>query len=271
VYATNKLTMNTMGIYSGDTVRICNILSAVTAPDSNIIDGAVSISFNRRADIHLKKNTLLDGRNHNINGDLDTLSAPAVPGLTLGSAEDRAFEMDQTVRIMGKGTIDSVAVGGQMPDRTPWIKQLIELADIKITKRKDLDSYTTLGTAAAPKITYVQDYSGYTNFEKNVTGAGILIVEGDVAFKKNFKFTGLVIVMGDNMTESVKFNEDDSDGIYSTIIGSLMVVGEDNAMRTRLYTSKNTKVLYSKEALAYAMANNPASLIARYEITDWSE
>ena len=110
-----------------------------------------------------------------------------------------------------------------------------------------------LGTTSDPKITYVNGNVGFTD----VSGAGILIINGNVKLSGNFNFYGIVLVYGQSTIET---NMIGNNGIY----GGTIIVGDN----VNVKADGNASFYYSSEAIALAQMNLKSS---RFEIVSWWE
>jgi len=245
--------------FAADTIR--NMLAAVPLEPPEV-NAAVSISFEAKAHIHPGKNTEINGNNHDIYGNLDTASCSALPGVSAGHVDDGKDEEDKTlviddpktIKVKGKGDIEPSFEVAPQPDYSDWVKRLIAMAD-RVYTNKEVSKEDTLGTVEQPQITYI---TGNTHFNKNTSGVGILIVEGNLKTSGDFLFTGLIIVVGDDTRhENVQIEK------QSEIRGALIMSGQ----RTKFHTKGNSKILYSCDALKKGFSN----LVGRYEITNWWE
>src|SRR5207249_3497890 len=96
----------------------------------------------------------------------------------------------------------------------------------------------TYGTPANPQITHLSNTTGVI-LNGNATGAGILVVEGDLTIKGDFNFVGLILVRGQTRVDT------DISG-NATIFGSLWT--ED----LNLIVGGSAIIDYSSDALALA-------------------
>ena len=114
-----------------------------------------------------------------------------------------------------------------------------------------------LGSVSNPTITYFnmkkEDNGGndrQVDFHGNITGAGLLIVEGnDMIFRGNVSWTGIVIVIGNDVGGGVM-------GRGNKEIRGTFVVDEQNTDPVNfneLVLTGNTDVRYSLEAITLAL------------------
>jgi hypothetical protein len=225
------------------------------------ITGALGVSFLSRAKLKLGKDTEIDGNNHDLNGNPDTSSA-AIAGISLGHP-DQLSDLDykpKDVKIKGKGVVDpNVEVQIPQPDYYDWAMQLARRADAVYSNR-DVSHIDTLGTLAHPKVTYIK---GNTKFNEDISGAGILIVEGNLTIKKAFDFAGIVLAVGDNLDkEKVKIGKKAD----TRILGALMVAGRRCDVKTGSFELK-----YSNAAIAKAIELVQSHRRSRYRFSNARE
>jgi hypothetical protein len=207
------------------------------------ITGALGVSFLSRAKMKLGKDTDIDGNNHDLSGNPDASSA-AIAGISLGHPDQLAdlnYKL-KDVKIKGKGIVEpNIDVQIPQPDYYDWAMQLARRADAVYSGR-DVSRVDTLGTLTQPKITYIK---GNTRFNEDVTGAGILIVEGNLTIKKSFDFAGIVLAVGNDMeSEKVKIGKKSD----TRILGALMVAGRKCNIKTGSFD-----LWYSNAAVAKAV------------------
>ncbi|MGE5364424.1 MAG: hypothetical protein ACM3SM_09855 [Bacteroidota bacterium] len=206
-------------------------------------------------DLHLNGNVDINGNDHRLDGSPGT--GAAVPGIGVDSPADSAFVVNDlstkiSKTIKGAGAVPSVRT---IPDNTDWLaltKDLIFSADI-VLSTGTYSGGQTFGTIAQPKITYVNGNVDFTQ----ASGAGIMIVNGDMKLSGNFNFYGIIIAYGQS---SIRTQTIGNNGIY----GGTIIVGDDVAIDSQ----GNSLFYYSTEAINLAKANLKSS---RFEILNWWE
>ena len=205
----------------------------------------------------------VDGRDHDADGNLvdgatpvngiSTLTGdPAGSNTTNLLSQINPLNYDQ---IVGQGTNPSVGeVDGDLLESV--FNNFAAMKDNTLTPGTYTDP--TMGTLAAPKITYVK---GDIHLSGSGNGAGILLVDGSVEISGTLDFKGLVIVLGD-----VKLTGGGA-GIH--VYGSMMV-GESltaiDLTSNDVTLSGNADVYYSSEVLSKIEANLvPTYSIAYYD------
>jgi len=206
-------------------------------------------------DLHLSGNVDIDGNDHMINGAPGT--GTALPGIGVDSPADSSFVVNDISKniskaIIGAGASPSVR---NVYDNTDWIKvtqDYIFSADI-VLPTGTYSQGTTFGTIAEPKITYCTGNVDFTD----ATGAGILIINGDMKLSGNFNFYGIVIAYGNS---TIRTQTIGNNGIY----GATVLVGDN----VNIDSQGNAKFYYSSQAIQLAKQNLRSS---RFEITNWWE
>ncbi len=113
-----------------------------------------------------------------------------------------------------------------------------------------------LGSVADPKVTYFnmksEDNNGddrQVSFTGDITGAGLLIIEGnDLLIKGNLDWTGIVIVIGDDVGGGLFGGGSNGNDIR----GAFIVDEQDTDNGNEVVLSGNVNVRYSSEALTSA-------------------
>lgn len=218
--------------------------------NSSIYVSSTNLSLN------LQGNMNIDGNDHYMDGMTGT-GNPALPGIGVNKTSDSAYIVNNLqpkipAAIQGEGGPPSVR---SVVDTTNWqevTQDYIFAADITLPSGT-YSSGLTLGTQTDPKITYV---SGDVHFS-DVTGYGILVVNGNLNLSGNFTFKGLVIVYGQSQIVTQTTGN-------SAIYGASIFVGQSIDFKA----SGNATFYYSKQALDNAKANLKSS---RFLITSWLE
>jgi hypothetical protein len=257
----NRLALTVAGSYGSQQSNSSVDAEADSLLPMPRITGALGVSFLSRAKLKLGKDTEIDGNNHDLNGDPDT-SISGVAGISLGHP-DQLADLDykpKDVKIKGKGVVDpNVEVQIPQPDYYDWAMQLARRADAIYTNQ-EVAHVDTLGTLAHPKVTYIK---GNTKFNEDISGAGILIVEGNLTIKKRFDFVGIVLAVGDEMdNEKVKIGKKSD----THILGALMVAGRKCKVKTGSF-----EVKYSNAAIGKAIGLVQSHNRSRYRFTNARE
>ena len=196
----------------------------------------------------------VDGNDHKYTGGMGT--APPVPGISTRNATNTqetltslaAQQKDDITGLgysMGPPVVPSVMTSPAAPSST----QLDQIITDILARRgnppnppdddtKNINGTQTYGTPANPQITHLSNTTGVI-LNGNATGAGILVVEGDLTIKGDFNFVGLILVRGQTRVDT------DISG-NATIFGSLWT--ED----LNLIVGGSAIIDYSSDALALA-------------------
>jgi hypothetical protein len=232
----------------------------------------------------------LDGREHALNGAL--IAGAPRPGLGLmnnnpggGNAAVAAasaftslagMQMDNLVGADGDfgplpslaDTTDDVIASGD-PDAANifdpnWLMAFVDQLSAFADNVLPGGMYTNVvwGTTAAPEITLLQ---GDSIIETDGTGAGLLVVDGNLDYNGAFTYTGLVFVLGGEFTMS---------GANKTIVGGTFVANMiDNGDGTYSYGTPivdfngNSDFLYSTQAISLAYDLLPMRILNWREST----
>lgn len=186
---------------------------------------------------------------------------------------------DATPSVNVSNTLDKVNL-------TDFVNVMKEIADNKISYPPDISGRTDgadnclsgwpsanrttcLGSTTNPKITHIDktdpriDNTGFQT-KGNITGAGILIIEGnDLQLKGGISWTGLVIVLGDY----VGFGADGG-GNQQNIIGGLVVAEYlTDSSYMELLLNGNLTIKASKAAID--MVQNLINGKKKYTVVSW--
>jgi hypothetical protein len=222
--------------------------------DLPVINSAMYISTTNLQPL-LNGNCDINGNDHNIDGTVGP--SPSKPGIAVDSPSDSAYVINElkpkvSLAIQGNGGAPSVRV---VKDNTDWkalTENAIFSADI-VLPTGNYSTGTDLGTVSNPKITYANGNVGFTN----CSGAGILIINGNVKLSGNFKFYGIVLVYGQSTIDA---NFIGNNGIY----GGTILVGD----QVDIKAAGNSSFYYSSEAISKAQNNLKSS---RFKILSWWE
>lgn len=252
------LLMKTVGTY-GNASTIIGLTATKGDLPAPPVTGALGVSYLSKAKINLGKGAYLDGNNHDVNG-LRSAAYGDIAGLSLGHPDhyDGLDYKPKDVKIKGKGDVDpNIEVQTPQPDYYDWAMELAKGADVTYNGR-DVKTVETLGTLANPQVTYVK---GKTKFNEEVTGAGILIVDGTCKFSKSVEFTGLIFAVGDSL-----MSEKATMGKGSTLIGAMMVAGKKTHVKIG-----DADLLYSAEAVNRMLGLVRGHMAEGYVFTNWVE
>ncbi len=138
-----------------------------------------------------------------------------------------------------------------------------------------------LGTDAAPQITYLKAGSDHTHLNGNVTGSGVLVLDGSAHIEGTFNFHGLIVVKEPAPSGCGDTGCDDSDSDQSStlrfrmrdsakLFGSMLVGPNGNNLRFDIKGS--AKIDYSQAAINMvqqfwgSLLPHPARLVAWVEV-----
>ena len=197
---------------------------------------------------------------------------PAVPGITARTEANAQETRDslnsmQKDNVKGLGYIDnpitpSVAAGTgpSAAQISQMIADLLALPHVTYGNH-NITGTTTLGTEAAPQITYFNNAGGTViKATGNASGVGILIVEQALTIQGDLDFQGLILVRGTTEVTDVTG--------HATVHGSLWTTDFN------LTVGGSALVQYCSQALALANQSGgggPGTLPAPVVITAWRD
>ncbi len=250
----SALIINSNGLYN-KVYHDCKVNAKrkqVTLPP---ISSSIYIS-STNLDLNLAGSIDINGNDHDMNGHLT--GNPPLPGIGVNKTADSTYIVNALKHkisnaILGAGESPSVR---SVPDITNWdevTQNYIFASDITLPSGT-YSTGLTLGTAADPKITYL---NGDVHLTGNSSGYGIMIVNGNLEMSGNFTFKGIVIVYGKSQIATKTTGN-------SSIYGASIFVGES----VDFQATGNALFFYSKQAIDNAKINLKSS---RFEITSWWE
>ncbi len=220
--------------------------------------GAIYLATNAPTDATFNGNAfMIDGNDHDYNGGAGP--AAPVPGIatrsdantqeTLGSMNGQQLDNVQGLGFSyGPPIVPSV---GTYP-AAPSIDQMNRFID-DLLNRTGVVNYTddkingnqTFGTTSTPQITHFTSSSGVTiKANGGATGAGIMIVEGDLTIQGTLQFKGLVLVRGRTNVAN--------DPSQTEITGNATVYGSLWTQDVNLRVGGSAIAYYSSNALQLA-------------------
>ena len=194
----------------------------------------------------------IDGNDHNYTGGAGP--APPVPGLSTRNDTNRqeavaSLDAGQKDNIRGLGFSNSPLTPSIMTSpAAPSIAQMNQIIDDLLALPSvvpygdnNINGHADFGTNAAPQISHFTNTDGVTiKANGDASGAGIMIVEGDLTIQGNLHFNGLILVRG---RTSVQVTE---------VIGNATLYGSLWTQDIDLNVGGSAIVNYSTQALALA-------------------
>ena len=198
----------------------------------------------------------IDGNDHNYTGGAGP--APPVPGLSTRNDANT----QEAIGSLTTGEKDNIrGLGFSLSPLTPSVmtspaapsvnqmNQIIDdlLAQYNVVTVNDpqINGIATFGTPAGPQITHFTHPTGITvKGNGNASGAGIMIIEGDLTIQGHLEFDGLVLVRGRTQVTS--------DPSLTNVIGDATVYGSLWTQDINLIVGGSAVVNYSTQALALA-------------------
>lgn len=111
-----------------------------------------------------------------------------------------------------------------------------------------------LGTSASPQITYIKDNAtSTTNLKSNITGYGVLVLEGRVTIGGDFKYSGLIV--SKRSASSHYISIEDNAYVYGALLFGSFDEGDGKGKKARFRVEDNVKLHYSSAALSVVESN----------------
>jgi hypothetical protein len=295
----NVVTLRVMGVhrasategsvYGTNTQNAIAIVEATLRRNTTLAFDQAFTIYGPNVNLDYNGNTFdLDGREHDINGNL--IAGAPKPGLGLmnnnpggGNAAVSAasaftslaaMQMDNLVGQDGDfGPLPSLrdSTGDVLASSDPdaanifdpnWLMDFVNQLDAFAHNVLPAGTYTNVvwGTTAAPEITLIQ---GDATIETDGTGAGLLVVDGDLDYAGAFTYTGLVFVLGGEFTMS---------GANKTIVGTTFVANIiDNGDGTYRYGTPSVTFNGNSDFLFSTQAISLANDLLPIKVLNWRE
>lgn len=169
----------------------------------------------------------INGNNHDQFGNLVS-GGPVEPGIatrndTATSAVVNSLNNQQKSDVQGAGFNLSpltpsvmTAAGPSVSDLNRIASEVLSNSNTQVSNLTDVSGNVTLGTVSSPQITNLTASSVKIHANGNVSGAGILIVDGSITINGNFDFTGWIIVEGSTVI---------NDGTETDVTGNATIEG----------------------------------------------
>ena len=253
--STGQLIATANGRESVHNVVVANVVRSdipSTAP------GAIYLATDQQTNATFNGDSFrIDGNDHNMDGTAGP--APPIPGLSTRNDANRLeaiSSLDSTEKdnVRGLGfSLSPLTPSILTSPAAPSIAQMNQLIDdllarpgVVINTDKNLNGSCKdcFGTPSLPQITHFTSPDGYSiKANGNASGAGIMIVEGDLTIQGSLSFSGLVLVRGRTFVGDPSITQATGD---ATIYGSLWT------QDINLIVGGSAIVNYSTQALALA-------------------
>lgn len=262
----DSITIRSMGHFMG--VSNLTIVKAVREPAPfPIAPAALYLSTAALAigTSGIKGNITVSGFDHNVDPakggkypPIDT--SQHAPNIVPGILVDNASDISKIGSVLGgSNQIDGLGIPSILADNqnVDWEAMSNEIA-FSADRTLESDSISnkeTFGTRDKPQITLL---NGNVKLLGGMSGAGILVINGDLTIRANFEFEGIIIAY-----KNSEINLELNGG--ATLLGSLIVSGSTINMDV---SAGGFKALYCKQALDNAKLNLKSS---RFKILSWWE
>jgi hypothetical protein len=254
VFTGDTLDMTSRGRYVDTAYTIVLRLKRYAKPFPDVQAGVMlavdSVNFS------MQGSASIDGRNHDINGALQSDSTDKAGVLTL-SSHDSTTVAAYSGKINGS---PKVKVDPDMSNPLNYVNEYIANADYSYGAGV-YGSNMTWGSANAPVIVICDAGTGTVKFTGTIEGWGILVVKGNLTLAGTFKFHGLVLVYQDSEIDDQVTTDVGTPRVIGAII---MTGGAGSSFRMK----GNGAFLYSWEAID--KAQHMKKLLA-YTILRWYE
>lgn len=158
----------------------------------NALPSGFRVATNIVSGVKINGNITISGHNHQIGSTTPIAGSTSLFGIGVNNTTQRntiLSNLGGSASIIGLGSSPSVGV---VNDSTNWIsyaQSLVSNPDIIINNSSDLNKYNNLGSQASPKVTFING----TVRLNSISGAGILVVNGNLEINGNFEYIGLIV------------------------------------------------------------------------------
>jgi hypothetical protein len=221
------------------------------------VPGAMYIAADAVSNVNISGNITVDGNDHDINGNLKA-GGDVLPGIAVDNPNDVnkiKSSIKGSAEILGQGGKPSVYSVTNVTDWREYAKDVESNPDIIINSSTNLSKISNLGTTTNPKTTFV---NGDIQFNSNLEGCGILVVNGNLRINGTFTYRGLVIAYKDS---EIKTQLNGNGKIY----GGMIIAGTSANLEI---SNGNFKCFYSQEALSHISGILKTK---RFRILSWYE
>ena len=202
----------------------------------------------------------ISGNDTNVDGSAGparAVSGIATTDQALVTSVINSLTSNQANNITGRGGTPSVRVVTSLP------QTVSQIADSYLSNpHTDLpgghyNGNGTWGTDASPEITRI---TGDAEINGTISGAGVLIVDGELEILGNFTFHGLVIVRGHELEMS-----------GNAKIYGMVMMAEPTSEEQEVEVKGNAGIYYSSQALSWVDASWPEVLPIPPRLLAWQE
>ncbi len=220
--------------------------------------GAVYLATDQPTDTTFQGNAFaIDGNDHNYSGGAGP--APPVPGISTRNDSNRQEALSslnslQRDNVQGLGfswgppisaSVSTSPAAPSIAQMDQIINDLLARAGVVNYGSNNINGNNTFGSASSPQITHFTNPGGVTiKGNGNASGAGIMIVEGDLTIQGSLDFKGLILVRG--------FTNVQNDPSMTDVTGNATIYGSLWTQDVNLTVGGSAVVNYSTQALALA-------------------
>lgn len=219
--------------------------------------GAMYIASDNVSNVKINGSITVSGFDHDINGN-QIFSGNDKLGIAVDNPSDVPKILSNiggSATVEGTGGYPSVNYVTNTFDWEEYAKDVADNPDIIINSQDDFLKYSDLGTTSYPKTTFI---NGDIQISNDLTGCGIMVVNGNLKINDLFTYRGLIIAFKNSEIKTELNGE-------ANLYGGMIVAGTS----ANLWISNGTfDLFYSLEAL-----QTVAKLLKtrRFNIVSWYE
>jgi hypothetical protein len=241
------------------------VASVIRSDVPSTAPGAIYLANDSATNATFQGNAFaVDGNDHNYTGGYGP--NPPVPGISTRNATNTSeaiaslngAQQDNVTGLnysAGPPVVPSISTSPAAPTAAMLSQMINDIlagppAVVPNTSTQ-INGNATFGTTAAPAVTYFNSTDGITiKANGNASGAGIMIVEGDLTIQGSLDFKGLILVRGKTSVEA-----------DTTVTGNATVYGSLWTSDLNLNVGGSAIVYYSTQALALADQVSPSGAL----------
>jgi hypothetical protein len=224
------------------------------------VNAAVGLRVNNAVWSISGNTATIDGRDHDINGNLLPSSSNDRPAVAVYYGPDTTDVLSDPPHDF-EGVPKKVVQDSSIPNPLDYAQLYINSASYTYTGPATIASNQVWGLQSAPVVVYANASAGGIKFSGTCEGWGILICKGDLTMSGTFKWHGLVIAYNEITIQT--------DAALSTgnpdIIGAFLLAG---APGSSFGMKGNCLAVYSSAALKNAML---IGTLQSYKVIKWYE
>lgn len=212
-------------------------------------------------EFRIRGSAIISGNDTNIDGQPGPLtSISAIATTDPATSAEVIAAIETPAHVTGSGSAPSVAVVSSALDVDALANNFLALTHT-VVSGSTLEN-STLGSWASPQITRI---TGDARFRGTSSGAGVLIIDGELRIEDQFDFKGLIILRagGELKIQMASAN--------ATIYGAVLIAPAPYDADTEVEIEGGGAIRFSSEAISKVDATWPGVLPQKARLIAWHE